>query len=121
MTAKQTILVTGGAGFIGSNFVHTFLLSRQGTVINLDKLTYAGNLQNLEPLANNPRHIFVKGDIGDRKLVAKLLEDHRPQAIINFAAEAMSIDPLRHLMILYRPTWLAPLICYNSPAPIGIP
>lgn len=88
MTAKQTILVTGGAGFIGSNFLHTFLSRDLGTVINLDKLTYAGNLQNLESLANNSHHIFVKGDIGDRKLVSKLLDEHRPQAIINFAAES---------------------------------
>ena len=70
----QTILVTGGAGFIGGNFVH-FLLREGGVqVINLDKLTYAGNLDTLAPLASNPSHVFVQGDIGDRELVGRLLE-----------------------------------------------
>ncbi|MDX2451715.1 dTDP-glucose 4,6-dehydratase [Desulfosarcina sp.] len=88
MNTEPAIIVTGGAGFIGSNFVHTWLETGEGLVVNLDKLTYAGNLENLEPLAKNPNHIFVKGDIGDRQLVAKLLDQFHPRAIINFAAES---------------------------------
>ncbi len=83
------ILVTGGAGFIGANFVLNWLGSSSAeSVINLDKLTYAGNLANLEALQNDPRHIFVHGDIGDKALVTKLLAEHRPRAIVNFAAES---------------------------------
>jgi dTDP-glucose 4,6-dehydratase len=88
MTIKPTIIVTGGAGFIGSNFVHNWLATCTGTVINLDKLTYAGNLENLEQLAENPSHVFVKGDIGDSKLVSDLLANYHPNAIVNFAAES---------------------------------
>jgi len=83
-----SILVTGGAGFIGSNFVLDWLALDLGSVVNLDKLTYAGNLQNLVSLEGNLRHIFVHGDIGDAALVAKLLAEHRPRAIVNFAAES---------------------------------
>ncbi len=82
------ILVTGCAGFIGSNFVHTWLAQHDEPVVNLDKLTYAGNLDNLSSLANDPRHIFVQGDIGDRALVDKLLAEHQPRAVLNFAAES---------------------------------
>ena len=85
---KNTILVTGGAGFIGSNFVLDWIESEAATVINLDKLTYAGNLQNLTSLEANPRHIFVRGDIGDAQLVSKLLAEYQPRAIVNFAAES---------------------------------
>ncbi|HJQ62691.1 MAG TPA: dTDP-glucose 4,6-dehydratase [Burkholderiales bacterium] len=81
------IFVTGGAGFIGSNFVLAWLATEGSPVINLDKLTYAGNLGNLAELGGNPHHTFVKGDIGDRVLIAKLLKDYRPNAIVNFAAE----------------------------------
>jgi dTDP-glucose 4,6-dehydratase len=84
----MTILVTGCAGFIGSNFVHTWLSSSDETVVNLDKLTYAGNLANLETLKGDPRHVFVQGDIGDRALVAKLLTEYQPRAVLNFAAES---------------------------------
>jgi dTDP-glucose 4,6-dehydratase len=82
------ILVTGCAGFIGSNFVHTWLSQHDEPVVNLDKLTYAGNLDNLSSLASDPRHVFVQGDIGDRALVDKLLADHQPRAVLNFAAES---------------------------------
>jgi dTDP-glucose 4,6-dehydratase len=85
----EMILVTGGAGFIGGNFVLDWLDDPKSEgVINLDKLTYAGNLATLDSLKNDPRHIFVHGDIGDKDLVASLLIEHRPRAIINFAAES---------------------------------
>jgi dTDP-glucose 4,6-dehydratase len=84
----MSILVTGGAGFIGSNFVLDWLAQSDEAVINLDKLTYAGNLQNLVGLEGNPRHVFVRGDIGDGGLVEKLLTEHRPRAVVNLAAES---------------------------------
>jgi len=82
------ILVTGGAGFIGSNFVLNWLADGRGPVVNLDKLTYAGNLANLASLKGNPAHTFVRGDICDAALVADLLRKHRPRAVIHFAAES---------------------------------
>ena len=83
------ILVTGGAGFIGGNFVLDWLLNPASEgIINLDKLTYAGNLATLTSLKNDPRHNFVHGDIGNKDLIDKLLKEHRPRAIINFAAES---------------------------------
>lgn len=83
------ILVTGGAGFIGGNFVLDWLKDpRAEAIINLDKLTYAGNLATLDSLKNDSRHVFVRGDIGDRALVAQLLKEHQPRAIVNFAAES---------------------------------
>ncbi|MDX9945635.1 MAG: GDP-mannose 4,6-dehydratase, partial [Azonexus sp.] len=84
----MTILVTGGAGFIGSNFVLDWLAQSDETVVNLDALTYAGNLENLATVDGNSRHIFVQGDIGDADLVARLLAEHRPRAVLNFAAES---------------------------------
>ncbi|MGC9021705.1 MAG: dTDP-glucose 4,6-dehydratase [Dissulfurimicrobium sp.] len=81
------ILVTGGAGFIGSNFVVDWLSKGDEPVVNLDMLTYAGNLVNLIHLKDDPRHIFVQGDINDRKLISALFAGHRPRAVINFAAE----------------------------------
>jgi len=84
----MSILVTGGAGFIGSNFVLDCLALNDEPVINLDKLTYAGNLQNLATLRDDPRHAFVQGDIGDGALVGKLLAEHKVRAIVNFAAES---------------------------------
>ena len=83
------ILVTGGAGFIGCNFVLDWLNdSNAEAIINLDKLTYAGNLATLASVKNDPRHHFVQGDIGDRTLVAQFLKKHQPRAIVNFAAES---------------------------------
>lgn len=82
------ILVTGGAGFIGANFILDWFTQSDEPIVNLDKLTYAGNLQNLASLANNPRHIFVQGDIGDNQLVSRLFEEHQPRAVINLAAES---------------------------------
>ncbi|MEE1904742.1 dTDP-glucose 4,6-dehydratase [Pseudomonas inefficax] len=84
----MTILVTGGAGFIGGNFVLDWLAGNDEPVVNLDKLTYAGNLQTLSSLQDDARHIFVHGDIGDSALVEQLLKNHQPRAIVNFAAES---------------------------------
>jgi dTDP-glucose 4,6-dehydratase len=84
----MTILVTGGAGFIGSNFIIDWLSVHHETVINLDNLTYAGNLNNLSSLEGNESHIFVKGDIGNSTLITKLLHTHKPRAVLNFAAES---------------------------------
>jgi dTDP-glucose 4,6-dehydratase len=80
--------VTGGAGFIGANFVLDWLAESDEPVVNLDKLTYAGNRENLASVDGDTRHVFVQGDIGDRGLVEKLLGEHRPRAIVNFAAES---------------------------------
>ena len=88
MNSITTLLVTGGAGFIGGNFVLS-LMQRPGIrIINLDSLTYAGNLDTLEPVKDNPDHLFVLGSIGDRDLVDYLLDRYQPQAILNFAAES---------------------------------
>ena len=84
----MTILITGGAGFIGSNFAIDWLASNDERIVNLDKLTYAGNLENLQSLEGDDRHQFVHGDIGDAGLVGRLLQEHQPRAIINFAAES---------------------------------
>ena len=84
----MTILITGGAGFIGGNFVLDWVAGSDEPVINLDKLTYAGNLETLSSLSGNPRHIFAQGDIGDRALMDRLLAKHKPRAVINFAAES---------------------------------
>ncbi len=82
------ILVTGGAGFIGANFVRDWLAQTGEPVLNLDKLTYAGNPENLAPLQGDARHVFVQGDIGDATLVTQLLAQHQPRAVLNFAAES---------------------------------
>jgi dTDP-glucose 4,6-dehydratase len=82
------IFVTGGAGFIGSNFVLDWLAGEGSPVVNLDKLTYAGNMMNLQSVAGDARHVFVRGDIGDRELVGRLLRQYKPRAIVNFAAES---------------------------------
>src|SRR3989304_3584710 len=87
-SSPSPILVTGGAGFIGANFVLQWISETGTPVVNLDKLTYAGNLANLASVHGDPRHAFVQGDIGDAPLVAKLLAEHRPAAVGNFAAES---------------------------------
>src|SRR5438445_1691836 len=84
----NTIIVTGGAGFIGSNFILQWLAAEKTAVTNLDKLTYAGNLRNLDSVAADPRYKFVHGDIGDRETVRQLLQRQRPRAIVHFAAES---------------------------------
>jgi dTDP-glucose 4,6-dehydratase len=84
----MTLLVTGCAGFIGSNFVHAALAAGDEVLVNLDKLTYAGNLANLAAVRQDPRHVFVQGDIGDRALVERLLREYQPRAVVNFAAES---------------------------------
>ncbi len=84
----MTILVTGGAGFIGSNFILHWFEQMDETIVNLDKLTYAGNMTNLASLSSDGRHQFVQGDIGDQALLATLLACYQPRAIINFAAES---------------------------------
>jgi dTDP-glucose 4,6-dehydratase len=82
------LLVTGGAGFIGSNFVLTTLAQTGESIVTLDKLTYAGSLENLDPVKANAKHVFVRGDICDRPLVRSLLQQHKPRAIVHFAAES---------------------------------
>lgn len=84
----MSILITGGCGFIGSNFVLDWLAQSSESIINLDKLTYAGNLENLAALQGDARHVFVRGDIGDAALIAGLLSEYKPRAVINFAAES---------------------------------
>lgn len=84
----KPILVSGGAGFIGSNFVHHWLACERSPLVNLDKLTYAGNLANLSAVSQDTRHIFVRGDVCDKVLVSDLLRSYRPSAIIHFAAES---------------------------------
>lgn len=88
MSESQPILISGGAGFIGSNFVLDWLSRDLGPVVNLDKLTYAGNLTNLAPVENHPAYTFVQGDICDGDLLARLFAEHRPRAVIHFAAES---------------------------------
>ncbi len=84
----NAIVVTGGAGFIGANFVLQWLAQELGPVVNLDKLTYAGNLQTLVPVASRPDHTFIQGDICNRELVRSILQQHNPRAIVHFAAES---------------------------------
>ena len=108
----MTILVTGGAGFIGSNFVLDWLAQSDEPVVNLDLLTYAGNLENLASLQGDARHQFVYGSIGDRALVQRLLAEHRPRAVLNFAAES-HVDRSLHGPGAFIQTCLL----YTSPSP----
>ena len=84
----MTVLITGGAGFIGANFVLDWVAHTSEKIVNLDKLTYAGNLESLASLKTHPQHVFVQGDIGDANLVSQLLVEHQPRAVLNFAAES---------------------------------
>jgi dTDP-glucose 4,6-dehydratase len=84
----MTVIVTGGAGFIGSNFVLDWLAQGDEPIVNLDALTYAGNLHNLDSLRGNAKHVFVQGDICDRALMDKLFAEHQPRAVVHFAAES---------------------------------
>lgn len=84
----MAVLVTGGAGFIGSNFILDFIQHSEELLVNLDKLSYAGNLENLKTVQGNPRHLFVKGDIKDQELMASLLRTHQIRAVVHFAAES---------------------------------
>ena len=84
----HTILITGGAGFIGSNFVRQWLAEEETRAVNLDNLTYAGNLDSLSGVSAHPLYVFAQGDIGDGRLVSRLLTEYRPQAVVNFAAES---------------------------------
>ena len=85
---EKTILVTGGAGFIGSNFILQWIEQEATPVVNLDKLTYAGNPRNLLSVASDPRYCFAQGDVCDRELLRGLLQLHQPRAIVHFAAES---------------------------------
>ena len=84
----MTIFITGGAGFIGSNFVHSWFENNNEKIINLDLLTYAGNLSNLDFFKQDSRHIFIQGNIADKEIVSKVFTKYNPRAIINFAAES---------------------------------
>jgi dTDP-glucose 4,6-dehydratase len=84
----MSVLITGGAGFIGANFVLDWVAQSDEKIVNLDKLTYAGNLESLAALKNNPQYVFIQGDIGDLSLLPKLLAEHKPRAVLNFAAES---------------------------------
>ncbi len=119
-SSRSAVLVTGGAGFIGSNFVLRRMSERQTSVIVLDKLTYAGNLENLSSVAQDERCRFVRGDIMDGALVRRLLDEHRPQAVLHFAAEShvdrsilgpeefirTNIEGTFHLLEAVRGYWL---------------
>jgi len=93
---QPPILVTGGAGFIGSNFILQWLATEGPPIVNLDKLTYAGNLSNLEQVATDERYGFVHGDIVDRKLVCDLLQQYQPRAIVHFASAESHVDRSIH-------------------------
>jgi dTDP-glucose 4,6-dehydratase len=88
MTGRPSLLVTGGAGFIGGNLVRRLLRETDAVILNLDKLTYAGNLESLADLRDDPRHVFIHGDINDRVLIRQLLAEHQPAAILHLAAES---------------------------------
>lgn len=115
----MTLLVTGGAGFIGSNFVHHWLSAHEEPLVNLDKLTYAGNLGNLQSLAQDKRHVFVQGDIGDTALVTQLLQQHQPRAVLHFAAESHVDRSIHGPLDFIKPMSWALASCSNRYAHIG--
>ena len=92
----MTILITGGAGFIGTNFVFNYLNQRNGKLIVYDKLTYAGNKENFKSLGNNPRFKFIKGDITDKDKLKKVIFEHNPSVVVNFAAETHVDNSIDH-------------------------
>src|SRR5664279_6508036 len=112
----RSILVTGAAGFIGANFVLEWLGLDLSFVISLDKLTYAGNLDNLASAANDSRHVFVHGDIGDAELIANTLNRYRPFAVVNFAAES-HVDRSIHGPADFVATNVVGCLLYTSPSP----
>lgn len=113
------ILVTGGAGFIGSNFVLDWLAGSDEPVVNLDKLTYAGNLENLASLQGDARHVFVQGDLGDCALVDRLLAEHRPRAVLHFAAESHATAASMGPRTSSRPTSSVPSASWKPCGPTG--
>ena len=113
----KTYLVTGCAGFIGSNFVHYMLEKYQDIrLVNLDKLTYAGNLENLEDIKDDARHIFVKGDICDKALVTDLIAKYDPDYVINFAAESHVDRSIRNPEIFVESNVLGTVNLLQCPA-----
>ena len=112
------IFVTGGAGFIGSNFILDWLDNEGESVVNLDKLTYAGNIENLSSLENDSRHIFVKGDVGDSRLVDRLLAKYRPRAVLNFAAESHVDRSIRRTS--FKQILLGRFVYWKLPVIIGL-
>jgi len=102
------IFVTGGAGFIGANFVLDWLATTGEPVVNIDKLTYAGNLENLASVRDDARHTFVQADIGDSAVIAQLLAQHQPRAVLNFAAESHVDRSIHVRKTSSRPMWWAP-------------
>jgi len=113
----RCILVTGGAGFIGANFVHFLIAETAVQVINLDNLTYASNLDTLAPLRGNGRHVFVEGDIGDRDLVRRLLGDYRIDAVVNFAAESHVDRSIEGPAAFIETNVVGPSICWIASVP----
>ena len=88
MSTHQTILITGGAGFIGSAVVRQYIEQTDATIVNVDKLTYAGNLESLGPALEHPRHVFEQADIADRQAMDRIFNSHQPDAVIHLAAES---------------------------------
>ena len=116
--AAETILVTGGAGFIGSNFVRFALRNTEARVVVFDKLTYAGSLLNLKDVENDPRYAFVKGDIGYRTAVKNALELYQPTSIVHFAAETHVDRSIDGPETFWTPTSSGPSSCWRRPSPI---
>jgi NAD(P)-dependent dehydrogenase (short-subunit alcohol dehydrogenase family) len=109
----MSILVTGAAGFIGSNFVLNWLSEHKEKVIALDKLTYAGNLENLKSVENHPNYVFVQGDIGN-STYRKLLKNINPEPSLILPRRVMWIDPFTDPMTLCRPISLVPIVCWKK-------